>query len=496
MPRRPLAPRFINQLDDYLLKNRPDTWTTRIHLIFYYWLIFSVGLSVICFLIPDNPLRDSNVEFWTTATSVLVIVAIVLWMIYLVRFNTFKSYGTVFPGDRLKTYLFYFLSLCMMCSIVWIPPTIETYKTMIRYSPSQVVKDMNDMNVLLARMTKKDMPAEVTVDSIFIIDYSTYVPPSQSGTYDWDDSLGAYVKTPIYLSRDELKWTLTQQDSVVWITNDKLLRFQVTNLQYISNYEIEQDADVHMMTSFEIYNKVYDSNTSDDIQKLEREYFAIADKYIDPRNEDDLYWNYSFDPLSLGHYKTGTVSEGISNICERLYRWDDDDLTGAFHVMYYVSMFLGLCIFIFRHSTVRTFFFSVLTGVLLAILTGIFAAFLGFSEEGLIITVLMYFGLFIVFSLSTIQSRVRSVFTGIALNLAVVCTPFIPFLCTLLYYEFHMYDYMYYDYLYDDSAWQDAQDWKILMYQLSEAAGFIVLLVMTETVYKWMFRKWYAAPEE
>lgn len=498
MSKRPLAPRFVNQFDDYLLKNRPDTWTSRIHLVIYYWLIFSIGLSVICFLIPDNPLRDSNVEFWTTAMSVLVIVAIVLWMMYLVRFNTFKSYGSVFPGDRIKTYFFYFLTLVLMSSIVWIPPTIETYKTMIRYSPSKVVDDMNDMNVLLARMVKNDAPAEVTVDSIFIIDYSSYVPSSSSGTYDWDDSLGAYVKTPIYLTRDELKWTLTQQDSVVWITNDKLLRFQVTNLQFISNYEIEQDAEVHMLTSFEIYNKVYNSNTSDDLQKLEREYFAIAEKYIDPRNEYDNYWNYSTDANSIAayKYKTGTVSTGISNICERLYRWDEDDLTGAFHVMYYVSMFLGLCIFIFRHSTIRTFFLSVLTGVLLAILTGIFAAFLDFREEGLIITALVYFAFFIVFSLSTIQARVRSVFTGIALNLAVVCTPFIPFLCTLLYYEFHVIDYMYYDYLYDDSAWQDAQDWKIMMYQISEVAGFVILLVMIETVYKWMFRKWYAAPEE
>lgn len=498
MPKRPLAPRFITQLDDYLLKNRPDTWTTRIHLVIYYWLLFSIALSVICFAIPDNPLRDSNVGFWTTATSVLIIVGIVLWIIYLVRFNTFKNYGSVSPGDRIKNYFFFFISLVLICSTAWIPSIIETYKTMIRYSPSHVVEDMNQMNILLARLVKADAPAEVTVDSIYIIDYSSYIPKSPSGTYNWDDSLGAYVKTPIYLSRDELKWTLTQQDSVVWITTDKLLRFQVTNLQFISNYRIEQDEAEKMLTSFDIYNKVYNNDVPEDIQKLEREYFAIAERYIDPRNDYDNYWNYSSDPNSIAahKYNTNTVSRGIDNICERIYRWKDNEILAAFHVLYYVAMFIALCLFVFRHSTLRTFFLSILAGILLAIITGVFAAFLELREEGLLIIAMVYFAFFLVFSLSTIQSRVRSVFTGIALNLAVICTPFIPLFIVLLYYELNPVPYYDYTYGYDDDIYEDFQRNRLMWLYISEIFGFVMILVLSETVYKWMFRKWYAAPEE
>lgn len=499
MPKRPLAPRFINQLDDYLLINRPDTWSSRIHLVVYYTLIYSIALGLICAFIPNNPLRDSNIEFWIMAQSVIVIVAIVLWVVYLVRFNTFKSYGTVYPGDRVKTYVFYFISLLLMAGTVWIPPVAETYRTRIQYAPSEVVEDMNTMNVLLSRMMKSETPAEISVDSIFIIDYATYVPPTNSGTYNWDDSLGAYIKTPIYLTREELKWTLTPEDSVVWLTNDKLLRFQVTGQRFISNYEIERDADVHVLTSFEIYNRVYKNDAPQDVQQLQRQYFDIADKYLHPDNEYDDYWNYNTDPSSIAgfKYKTGQVSMGISNICERLYRWEEEEmLIGSLHTLYYISMFLGLCLFIFRHSTIRTFFLSVLTGILLAILTGIVAAIAVFREEGLLITILVYFAFFMIFSLATINLRVRSVFTGIALNLALICTPFIPLVCTQLYYEFNEISYITDPYYYDDSFYQTQRDTRLLHIYIAQAMGFIILLVMIETVYKWMFRKWYAAPEE
>lgn len=498
MPKRPLAPRIFNKFDDYLLRNRPDTWSTRIHLVIYYAILFSIALAAISFMIPDNPLRESHVGFWATSQSVLVIVGIVVWIFYLVRFNTFKSFGTIHPGDRIKTYFFFFVSLVMMCLTVLIPPVIETYKTMIRYSPEQVADDVNKMNILLAQLTKDESPAEITVDSIFIVDTQTYIPPSSDDSYEWNDSLGAYVKKPIYLSKYELQYTLSDDDSVVWISNDKLLRFQCSSLRFVGTNDLEEDKSIHLFSNFEIYNQVYKNNVVYDLQVLQKEYFKIADKYIDPYNDDAYdYFNSTLSNSSSYNYKTNTVDEGIRHICSRLYRWDGDETTAFAHIIYYVAMFLALCLFIFRHSTMKTFFLSILTGVIIAIVTGIIAIFLDFREKGLLITMLVYFTFFLIFSLSAIQSRTRSVFSGIALNLAVICTPFIPFICTLLYYQFHVSDVIYDAYMsYGNSTWQAARDREYMFYQISEAAGFVVLLIMIETVYKWMYRKWYAAPEE
>lgn len=501
MPKRPLAPRFITKLDDYLLKNRPDTWTTRVHLVIYYTLIYSLALSILCFVVPDNPLRDSYIGYWITSQSVLVIVAIILWIVYLVRFNSFKNYGITFGGDRLKTYFSYFLVMIFMIGSIFIPPVVETYKTMIHYSPKQMVEDMNNMNILLARLTKDENPAEITIDSIIIVNSGSGVYNyNNSGGYQWNDALQAYVKEPIYMTREELEWTITEQDSVVWESSDRLVRYQVTNLQYISDYRMTEDKDINVLTNFDIYNQVYNGTLPPaDIQQLQREFFDISQKYRDPANEDDYYWNYSTDPYSIivTKYKVGQVNSGINHISQRYYRWDDEEIVGAVHVIYYVAMFLGLCLFIFRHSTIRTFFLSVLTAIVLAILTGIVGVLVEFEEEGAVIIMFVYFAFFLIFSLTTVTWKVRSVFSGIALNLAVIVTPFIPILGVFLYYTIHRNEY--YDYYYSpyyNSQQEIDRETMHMHYWLAEIFGFVILLILIETVYKWAYRRWYSAPEE
>lgn len=503
MPKRPLAPGFITKLDDYLLKNRPDTWTTRVHLVLYYTLIYSLGLSIVCFVVPDNPLRESYIGYWATAQSVLVIVGIILWIVYLVRFNNFKNFGLTHAGDKLKTYALYFVAILLLCCTVLIPPITETYKTMVHYSPSQIVEDMDKMNVLLARITKDESPAEVTIDTINIVPAnSNQYNYNSNGGYVWNDSIGAYTKEPIYMTREELQWTLSEQDSVVWINNDKLVRFQVTNLQFIYDYRTADEGDYKALTNFEIYNRVYNSNLSSDLQQLQREYFDISQKYRDPANEDaNSYWNYSTDPYSVvvTKYKAGQVNAGISNIFSRYYRWRSEEVIIAGHVMYYIAMFLGLCLFIFRHSTMRTFFLSILTGILLVILSSILGVLLNFEEEGAATVFFVFFAFFVIFALTTVNWKVRSVFTGIALNLAVICTPFVPLVGVALYYAINR-PYYYDQYLYTYGNpyidYSDQRETVAMHYYISEIFGFIILLVLIETVYKWAYRKWYAAPEE
>ncbi len=496
MPKRPLAPPFITKLDDFLLRNRPDTWSTRFHLVLWYWLLYTVALTAFYFVIPDNPLESSNIGYWIAGQIILVIVGIVLWMIYLFRFNVFKSWGDLKPGDRIKTFSIYLITLFLLTGTVFIPPLIESYKTYVRFSPDKMIDDINEMNVLLGRINKVHISSKIEPDTIIVVD-NGYIPPTTSD-YLWDDSLGAYVRAPIYMNRDDLKWTLNESDSIIWINNDKLLRYTAPSLQFISSYRITDRYKERLYSDFEIYNRVFDDSQSEEVSQLVRRYHSIADKY---RSEDeDIYSYYLMDSLTDMRtlYNVGQVNAGIGNIASRFFRWEREEIAISLRVCYYISIFLAMSLFIFRHSTIKTFFLSILAAILIAIITGIFLAFSGSDEEGVLITAIVYYFIFLTVALAMSKYPTRTAVSGIALNLTVLLTPFIPILCTLLYHQINRYDYYSYTYNpYDDYGYSETQrSLEYLHYLIAEIMGLVIMLILSETGYKWLFRRWYSAPEE
>ncbi|MBK8087281.1 MAG: hypothetical protein IPK31_04630 [Chitinophagaceae bacterium] len=120
-PKRPLAPTFLNKLDDYLLLNKPVTWTARTHLAAYYSLLFVLVLTLLCFIVPDDVRSDSSVFIWTTLTGILSVLGFIVWCIYLLRFNVFKRFGAAHPFDGLKPFLLYFIAIGLMVLPGYIP---------------------------------------------------------------------------------------------------------------------------------------------------------------------------------------------------------------------------------------------------------------------------------------------------------------------------------------------------------------------------------------
>jgi hypothetical protein len=56
--KRFFTPRILNRLDNWLLINKPETWSARTHLVIYYGALFMAVLAAICFVYPD----DSGVQ--------------------------------------------------------------------------------------------------------------------------------------------------------------------------------------------------------------------------------------------------------------------------------------------------------------------------------------------------------------------------------------------------------------------------------------------------
>ena len=78
----------------------------------------------------------------------------------------------------------------------------------------------------------------------------------------------------------------------------------------------------------------------------------------------------TYDKKIQSLYSLVKINNGIDNIVDKKYAWVENWLI-FLHVFFYITLTFSLLVFIFRHSTVKTFFLSLLTAVILLIFTGI-----------------------------------------------------------------------------------------------------------------------------
>ncbi len=253
------------------------------------------------------------------------------------------------------------------------------------------------------------------------------------------------------------------------------------------------------MSSPAIYDRIIRNYTPLNRVAVKNELDSILAKYrpYSLQTWDHYYFpdDYQFDRKDyLGHirnkYRVNEVSSNMDHIKSRKYRWKENEIAESLRLFYYLVLIFTLFVFVFRHSTIKTFFLSLLTMVILAILTSLFFAFSRIdSDRAVDMVILFYFWLFVVLSLTIRLDRVRTAWKGISLNLFVLGVPYIPLLCVNLYYEYRKFE---------DNLYNRPHKFihEHLHYLLSEIAGFVILVVLLDTVILPLYRRWYALPEQ
>ncbi len=122
---RPLMPGFLKRAEQKLLLNKPLIWSTRVHLVLYYGILFNLLLAGLSYLAPMEILGRSEAGYWVGFEIIITIIALTVWLIYLLRFNVFKKYGNIKPLHALVTFLLYFISTGIIVVSVFIYPIIE-----------------------------------------------------------------------------------------------------------------------------------------------------------------------------------------------------------------------------------------------------------------------------------------------------------------------------------------------------------------------------------
>ncbi|CAN5343094.1 hypothetical protein BH09BAC5_BH09BAC5_13840 [soil metagenome] len=480
MNKRPLAPKFLNKLDNYLLLNRPDTWSVRFHLVLYYFLLFSIVFAGICFVIPTDHRQNSFYGLWSGSAGVLALIGFIVWLVYLFRFNVFKQFGKVFPGDRIKTFVLYFFILVMMIVVIYIPPVVECIRADQAYATEELAIDLNRVNELVTSLERDQIPGEWQPDTLIRVNHVDYSSSAQA----YSDGL-QYVDTADYRIK------IQQADSVKHIRDGVSIIYEFFNLRFVNEYRITDHAKAHFKTTKELYytcylnNSINVSSARNELQQLINKYNTGDRNYYDAINTSDII-NHVHEKYNLYN-----VNSGFDHIADRKYRLQYTVYSDYIRTTYYFALVLSLLVFIFRHSTTKTFFLSLLFGVVLAILSGLFVAVLHLREGGILYLMLFYFVSFVTISIAMFKAKRRTIISGVALNAFTLMTPFVPMICVALYY-YAIRESYYSDLPYQTQFYAN----RAIHFFYSEIGGAFILLLFIETVFKKMYRAWFAAPEE
>jgi hypothetical protein len=494
--KRPLMPGFLKKADQKLLLNKPGIWSTRIHLVLYYGVLFMLLLALVCFLEPTDVRGDSNTEYWTGFVSVISGIGIIVWLIYLLRFNVFKKYGNINRWHGLGTFILYFISSGVFVLFPFVHPVVESVRANMAYSSEEIVRDINAINLKICQL---EYPIFQTGWEYDTVAYVKSIKPSGSEyeTVDYAETAPPGKSAILFYRLDSARFfdRLSGTDSLKKINDTLYLMYRSPSFNFINSYYADNYTKGKVLSAFELFSKVYRHPPAPaEREKISNELGILRHKYLyyedlqDTTAPEIVANDDQFD-IIIKKYQVRNLNNSISNIIFKKYRWETRRLSDYVRLFYYFTLGISLLIFIFRHSTIRTFFLTLLTGVLLTILTTMVFAFSHADESVFFPCMFVYLFLFFLGSWSTWRNKKRYAITGILINLFVILIPVLPMLIAGWIYALDESRY------HADKPPVEIIDWNLYFF-LAEIGGALLLLVLLATYIGKVYRHWYSLPED
>lgn len=503
MSKRPLVPSFLQKLDNKLLRNKPGAWSSRTHLVLYFAVVFALLLSFFCYFVFFDAKQYSSVGSWVTFVALIAFVGFVFWLIFLLRFNVFKRYGNWSGTDGLRDFCLYFISIGAMVAVCFIPAAIESWRANQQFGNEEIVKDINELNINASRLEYGLLPLQWKVDTCRVVETgNTIASPGNDVTVDTVISVVTEPAPPIdfnyqhIIDTAELRRRLITTDSVLKMNDSLYVFFECPDYRFVSSYSADDYSAVKLMSPAAIYNACIKNYQKPDRSNLLKRMEELKKKYAisHPYYESEDYYpdneNTSYDVKIRKKYSLNKIKNGIDNIVRKKYAWKED-WPIFLRIFYYTTLLLTLLVFIFRHTTVKTFFLSLLTGVLLVIISGLILVFNYNEDETILLSfMILYYVIFAILALSIFKINTRKAIQGISLNLFLLMTPFVPLIFVALTWARR------YRYAYNINEERVSAETMAVYTLIAEIAGSVILLILIQPLFKKLYRKWYSAPEE
>ncbi len=387
--------KFYNKINNYLLRNHPNIWITRVHLFAPIGLLIALVLFVVNgLLIPYNLNSNLPDPGWAVVIMIIpVLVYLVYWFVFQARFNVEKSGGklTLFQ-EYLNYFIYFFIFLIALLIIVAIPISNEL-KIHNSISKEDFNKDLEVLNLGNA-----------------VVNNNYSLSPLDNNTYSFYQK--NYMDDYYY---SEYDYANSNDGEEIKVTKASL-----TNI--IDNY----------YKAINKYSHSYKSYSVDDI---------IYNNLNGSLNGDYEYDYYYYD------YYNDSPSSKIYRI-KRLHNkgwYGDFNEKEVYYIFGILLAVLSLFVWIFKQIHWKNFMFGIislaLTPIFVAILFFFMYEIFRFSEEfglGLIILGYILFGIIVGLGYNSKIKQNFAIVIGMYLQLFL---PFLPlFIWVLMDYRWYRVD--------------------------------------------------------
>ena len=492
-----LFPSFLRNFDRKLMLTNPTIWVTRAHFVSWFSFLGVIFLTMIFWVLPNDPRHESTVYLPTFFLVILSIVGIVFYLIYLLRFNVFKRFGNYSRRSILSSFVFIFLSIGWIILFPFIPSLIESYRADQTYTSEELVNDTDRLNFLIGELIYDSLSTEFHRDTLHVSDtlVAQHCDSNQINVENFYNN-GVNFCTQSYFIN-----SFRDYDSLVSLGGGKYILMNVPDYQFLNSNKARQYTADNIPESTvrkRLYYEIHRSYNIDSLDEWNAQFNLLKNKYASDEYNGfrGEYYNevgYAYTPSGISYFdklNVRSIEEGLRNISFRKYFWYGDAFEIFSRIWFYTVLGLSLLIFIFRHTTTKVFFLSLLVSVLLLMVSGLITAFLGLDEIGILNMMLFYIGIFFVISLSSFKANKKSRMNGISINLVTSSIGFVPILIVLLYHAILKERY-------SDSYFVNYNYSQIgLHLQVAEVLGILLLIAMIPTFIYSFYRKWYSLPDE
>lgn len=467
----------LQKIQRNLLLNHPLIWNTRIVPV----LLLAGGMNLLLFLFfymvssPNNAQDDMFVP-WILFLSLCSIIAVVLYLIYLLRFNYFKNFGLLRPMDFALQFLLLFLALGSIIAWPFVPKIAAHVAVDGNYSADEMRNDLEEAYLLAYQLeySENNMPyRKMTIEVVDSLEYNN------------EDGVNNILQVPSLADVDTTRFVKMERHADGTYTGYEKI-YMVCGYYPYNLYDIDRLTD-------KIYASLLSPSSKSRDEKLARlnEIFGKYIRHYDgtPYSTSSTFYDASSRTMDMAYepygtyqsipcekYRLGDLGQTMDDIDNVVF--DKEDWRIYVRVWFYLTFYAALLLVIFRYMTARTFLWTLLFSFLLFVFTVIFSIISDPGESGIMAIMLFYYFVFSGFAITIFFSKSRNVFQGIALNLSFFCLQAFPLLLVTFLHEAV------------DSTLE--QTWVIG----AERVGLLLVLASALFFHSRLFYKWYSLPEE